>query len=344
MSDPRKVLSPEEGKYRSRAAILSLSLSFVLMLIKFWAHNLTESQAVFSDAMESIVNVLAAAFALFVIYYASKPADQEHPYGHGKAEYFSSAFEGGLISFAGLIIVIEAVNAYIKGVELKNLDLGMIIVFVVGVVNLMLGLFLVRVGKKNNSVALRASGQHVIADFFTSLGVTVGLILVMVTGYQWVDTATALAVGGILIYSGVKIMREAVGSLLDEEDLNTLEELSKVFTQYATEGIIQIHHVKVIRSGWYHHIDAHIVLPEFWDIKTIHQKIFRFEKNVLKNYGYGGEINYHLDPCRRVYCKVCDLKNCPIRTKEFEKRMSVKLDHLRSKEEPEEFRESKHMD
>ncbi|RME14089.1 MAG: cation transporter [Bdellovibrio sp.] len=334
----------KEKRYRIIAAIISVSVSVLLMGIKFWVQNLTGSNAVFSDAMESIVNVLAATLALFIIFYASKPADQDHPYGHGKAEYFSSIFEGGLISFAGLLIIIEAISALIKGSELKELSLGSIIVFAVGVVNLLLGVFLISMGKKNKSSALIASGKHVISDFYTSLGVVLGLLLVKWTGQTWIDPVAALIVASLLIFTGIKVIRESIGNLLDEENIATLEHLSKVFSKHAVNGIIQIHHVKVIRSGYYHHIDAHIVLPEFWNIKMVHEKIYQFEKNFLNDYGHDGEINYHLDPCRRVYCKVCDLKDCPIRQEPFQKRLPVLLDDLRSKEEPPEFREENHKD
>ena len=330
-------LTKEEEKQRNFAAICSLVVGVVLMLLKFWAYNMTRSEAIHSDALESIVNIITAGLAIFVIYYAAKPADTDHPYGHGKVEYFSAAFEGGLISFAAVYIIIEAVRALIGVHEIRELDTGLIIVFGAGVVNLLLGLFLIRQGKKNMSTALKASGHHVISDFVTSAGIILGLLIVKLTGFIWLDAVLAIIVGLYLAYTGFKLVKESVGGLLDAEDLELLEELAGVFQKSMIPGIIQLHHVKIIRSGFYHHIDAHVVLPEFWDVAHVHDKVNEFEKQVIKHYNFQGEMNFHMDPCRRVYCQFCDLENCGIRKEPFKQKMQVNISQLRSKEEPEEF-------
>lgn len=208
---------------------------------------------------------------------------------------------------------------------------------VAGLVNLALGVTVLLVGKKNKSVALEASGKHLMSDFWTSVGVIGGLGLVEWTGLRWIDSVTAILAGMLLVWQGFKLVRKSVGGLLDEEDLEVLNELEEIFTRLATNGIIQIHHVKVIRSGAFHHIDAHLVIPEFWDITQAHQRTTKFERQVISNYPYGGEMNFHLDPCRRAYCQVCDLSDCPVRQEKFRDRMPVKLEHLRSRVEPKEF-------
>lgn len=327
-------LSAKEQRVRKLAALTSLTVGIVLMVVKFWAHNITNSQAIYSDAMESIVNVVAAALALFVVYYASKPLDEDHPYGHGKVEYFSSAFEGGLITFAAVLIVIDAVKKFISGHELSDLGFGLVIVSAAGVANLLLGLFLIRQGKRNGSTALRASGKHVITDFWSSVIIIGGLGLVMVTGFTWLDAALAFLVGVYLAYEGIKLVRESISGLMDEEDPTILEELAKIFEKVEFRGIIQIHHVRVIRSGWYHHIDAHVVLPEFWEVNTVHEVMLKFEKAVIANYKFGGEMNFHIDPCRQVYCHACDLVNCSIRRDKFVKKIPNTVEYLRSQEEP----------
>jgi cation diffusion facilitator family transporter len=319
------------------AAISSLLMGSFLMLFKFWGYSKSGSQAVFSDAMESIVNVIAAGLALFVVYYSAKPVDEDHPYGHGKIEFFSAAFEGGLISFAGVLIVIEAIYALANRQIIHNPRMGLVVVGIAGVINLGLGLVIMRIGKKHNSIALIASGKHLISDFVTSIGVIGGLGLVFLTGFQWIDSATAILAGILLIWEGVKLVRRSVAGLLDEEDPESLAELERIFQKLSFEGIIQIHHLKVIRSGAFHHIDAHLVIPEFWNVTEAHRKTTNFERQVIENYLYGGEMNFHLDPCRRAYCRVCDLKDCPIRYEKFEKRMPVQLEHLRSRVEPNEF-------
>jgi cation diffusion facilitator family transporter len=330
--------SRPDDRYRLFAALVSLVVSLTLMLLKFWAHNLTHSQAVFSDALESVVNVIAAGMALLVVYYGAKPADQDHPYGHGKVEYFSAAFEGGLIAFAAVTIMASAVRTLIVGSELRDLGLGLYVVAVAGMGNLLLGLWLIRVGKKRHSVALRASGHHVITDFWTSVGLIGGLLILQFTGIKWLDSALAMAVSAYFVFTGVRLVRDSVSGLMDAEDLSVLKALADVFSMHAQDGIIQIHHVKVIRSGWFHHIDAHIVVPEFWNVKQTHDRVTEFEQKVIKSYEYEGEMNFHLDPCRQAYCKNCNLENCPIRKENFETRLPMKINQLRSPVEPEEFR------
>jgi cation diffusion facilitator family transporter len=330
-------LNQTEQARRKGAVTASLLVSVVLMTVKFWAHNMTESQAIFSDAMESIVNVLAALVALWVIWYSAKPADQDHPYGHGKIEFFSAAFEGGLIAFASLLIIGEAVRAWWRGETLHRLGEGLILIGGAAVANLLLGLFLRQRGKALQSIALKASASHVISDFWTSVGVIAGLFIVYFTGWEWADPILAAIVGVWLGWTGFRLVREAVGGLMDEEDPQLLRELADVLTMSLKPGIIQIHHVRMIRSGWYHHIDAHVVMPEYWDVKKVHDVINQFERTVIHNYEFGGEMNFHVDPCRRAYCKVCDVKDCPIRAEKFESAMPVKLEHLRSPVEPVEF-------
>lgn len=338
MSVEETLLGPQERKYRAVATWVSLVVGLLLMGAKFWAFGFTGSQAVFSDALESIVNVIAAGLALFVVAYSAKPADRDHPYGHGKIEYFSAAFEGGLITFAAFFIMVESVRAILSGRTPTNLDVGIGVVLAAGVANLILGLFLMRAGKKHHSIALKASGHHVISDFWTSAGVAIGLVLVYFTGFVWIDSVIAFVVAGLLARTGLKLVRESVGGLMDEEDLGILKSLREVLAEYAEGGIIQIHNVKVIRSGWYHHIDAHVVLPEHWTVSETHGQMVRFENNVIKHYEYSGEMNFHVDPCRQSYCQVCDLEDCPIRNEDFIERMPVKLEHLRSEEEPAEYR------
>lgn len=335
-------LSQQEIKERRIASLVSLIVSVILLSIKFWAYDLTNSKAIFSDAMESIVNVIAAALALAVVQYAAKPKDEDHPYGHGKAEYFSAAFEGGLITFAGLFILIDASRALYLGRPLNDLDFGMYLILGAGVGNLLLGLYLDALGKKRGSVALQASAKHVLSDFYTSVGVIIGLILVQWTGFERLDAITAIIVGALLSRSGVKLVRESAGGLMDREDLSALETLAKVFNENVWHGVIQIHHVKIIRAGWYHHIDAHIVLPEFWTISEVHDNINRFEKKVIDSYPFGGEMNFHFDPCGKAYCEVCDLPDCPIRVKAFKQRKTVEIAELRALEEPEQFRRHRH--
>ena len=301
------------------AAWISFICSTLIMIVKFVAYFTTHSQAVLSDAVESIVNVIASLLALFVMRAVAEPADEEHPYGHGKLEYFSAAFEGGLIAFAAIAIAFNAIEAMIRGSKLFELETGMMIVVATAVLNLILGLYLRHTGKKYKSEALNASAAHVLTDVLTSLAVFVGLLLVKFTGLAWIDGVVALIMAASLFGSGYKIVRKSIGSLIDEKDHGALVELAKAFDHNRHLGVIDIHQVKTIRSGRFHHVDAHLVVPEFWDISHAHKVMETFEEEVIKTYPYDGEIAFHLDPCDRTYCRGCDFKDCAVRRHAFEK-------------------------
>ncbi len=292
------------------------------MAIKFGAYQLTQSTAVLSDAVESIVNVIAALVAVFVMRAVAEPADEDHPYGHGKLEYFSAAFEGGLIAFASLVIAVESVRALLRGEGLHQLDTGAGIMMVAGLMNIGLGLHLQSVGKKHKSEALAASGLHVMSDVWTTAGVIAGLAIVHLTGLSWIDPLVALLVAGQLGYSGYKIVRKSAGALMDEIEPESLLELSKAFQSHRQPWVVDIHNIKVIRSGHFHHIDGHLAVPEFWDVAKTHQYAGKFEHDVVETYPFDGEIAFHIDPCERKYCSHCQMPDCPIRQRPFE---SVKI-------------------
>lgn len=302
---------------KKRAALISLIAGTAIMALKFFAYSVTHSSAVLSDATESIVNVLTASFALWIIRFASAPADSEHPYGHGKAESFSSIVEGGMILFAGVVIFIESIRVLINPTPLKSLDLGLVIVVFAALLNLALGLYLKKIGTRNHSQALIASGAHILSDVWTTVGVLIGLVLVLLTGLVWIDGAVALIIGASLAWTGFQIVRKSISVLLDEADPEVLSKLSKSMSEMRSPGVIDIHRVKIIRSGGFHHIDAHIVIPEFWTVSESHHFVGKFEGDIMKAYPIEAEVAFHVDPCDKKYCTQCDLGNCPIRQEQF---------------------------
>src|SRR5437867_10532925 len=206
-----EVLIAEDSRVRVRAGLISLAVSVVLLGAKYQAYLLTRSTAILSDALESIVNVVAAGFALGGLLFAGRPADRNHPYGHGKIEFFSAAFEGGLIAFASILIVYEAVRNLVAGPEVRQIGAGLLIVFGCALVYLPLGLYLVRTGRRYVSLTLIADGQHVLADVWTSAGIIVGLGLVRLTGQAWLDPVVALLVALWLMATGFRLVRHAAG-------------------------------------------------------------------------------------------------------------------------------------
>jgi cation diffusion facilitator family transporter len=324
--EPPSLDRQRDTRVRLRAGMISLVVGGALLWAKFVAYQLTGSTAVLSDALESIVNVIAAIFALGSLVFAGRPADRNHPYGHGKIEYFSAAFEGGLITFAATLILYEAGRGFFQALALRQLDLGLAIILGAGIVNAGLGWFLIRTGRLTQSLTLVADGQHVLSDFWTSLGVTIGLILVKFTGIVWFDPIVAAIVGLNLGRTGLWLVRHAAGGLLDEEDTKLLGKLIKALDAYRMPGIIRIHHLRAIRAGRFTHVDAHLVVPEFWSVERAHALAESFEQRVISACGVEGEIVFHIDPCHRSYCAQCDVMDCPIRVAPFVARPPHSLD------------------
>ncbi len=302
------------------AAILCLVVGVILCLAKFYAYRITLSYAIFSDALESIVNVVSASVALFLIHLSHQPVDDEHPYGHGKAELFSSTFEGGAIALAGILIVIEAVKAFIDGANPQNLNTGLIITIVVGILNGALGVYLYWQGKRQHSAALVASGSHVFSDFLTTVAVLVALFAVKLTGLTWLDPAAAFVVGLWLAYTGFGILRKSTAELMDTRDIEVIKTVAEIFDKHAFSGMIRLHHVRSIRAGRYHHIDADLVVPEFWSIHKAHSQIKILDEIIKQHYPFELELHFHLDPCHVAYCSKCDVTDCPIRKDTFKSR------------------------
>lgn len=302
---------------RLHVTIISLIITCIILGMKFLAYALTDSTALKSDALESVVNVVSAVFTLGAIVFAEKPADKDHPYGHGKIEYFSAAFEGGLISLAAILIMYEAVHAWIDGPQIKQLNVGILLNIGAGCLNGLLGIGLLKAGRHYNSKAIEADGHHVMSDFYTTLGLTIGLLFVKLTGFYWLDAFLAGAIGLILAYTGFKLVKESSNALLDQEDPKFVKFLVATMEKVRPHEVIGVHALRTMRSGRYTHIDIHVAIPEFYSVEKAHDIIDEFGKKTLELSNTVGEFHAHMDPCRRIYCKSCPIENCPIRTAPF---------------------------
>ena len=310
-------LSLDDARIRLRAGLVSLIVASVLLAAKYQAYRMTGSAAVLSDALESIVNVVAAVFALGGLVFSGRPADRNHPYGHGKIEFFSAAFEGGLIAFASVLVVYGAFRSLLRGPEVRQIGLGILIVLGSALVNFGLGVYLVRTGRRHRSLTLVADGQHVLADVWTSGGIVVGLGLVRFTGLAWLDPVVALLVALWLMWTGFKLVRHAAGGLLDEEDPALLNSVLDALQRHLGNGVIRVHHLRAIRSGRFQHVEAHLVVPEFWTVERAHDLSEEVAARTMRDLGVEGEMVFHTDPCHRIYCAVCDLTDCPIRREPY---------------------------
>lgn len=302
-----------EQRFRVRVALLSIGAGACVLGLKYLSYLLSGSVALKSDAIESIVNVVAAVFALGAVVFAGKPADKEHPYGHGKIEHFSAAFEGGLIALAAAFILLEAAKGLIYGVELKNLGRGLAVNLLAGVLNGLLGWYLLAQGRKTRSKALEADGHHILSDFWTTVGIATGLLAVKFTGLKWLDPVMAMVVGLLLARTGFRLVRESSQALLDMEDPDMLGQVLEAMNRVRSWDIIALHEMRTFRSGRFTHVDVHMVVPEYYPVRQAHDLCEGFGKRALENAGIEGEVHTHVDPCGRLYCDRCPAQSCDIR-------------------------------
>lgn len=292
-----------------------------LFIAKLLAWHLTNSDAVFSDAMESIVNIVAGFLGLYSLYVAAKPRDTGHPYGHGKAEFVTSGIEGGLIIFAGIIIIVQAVDSLLHGNVPKKLDWGILIVGVTAGINYLMGYISYKKGIRENSLVLQSSGKHLQSDTFTTLGVVLSLVLVYFTKIYWIDAVVALLFGGYIIFIGYQIIRKSLSGIMDEADVRLLTKLSKLLNENRQRDWVDIHNVRIQQHGSELHIDAHLTLPWYYDLRTAHNEMEEVYKLIGKNSERTIEFNFHLDDCKPFSCEICELWECKVRQHSFKKKI-----------------------
>lgn len=305
--------SENQIKERSKAAFVSLGVGVTLCCIKLLAWYWTGSSAIMSDALESFINVASALVALAAVAVSARPADDTHPYGHGKIEFFSSGVEGAMILLAGLAICVHSVYALATGVELHDLGTGLSLVVGAGLANLALGLYLIRTGKASHSEALVASGHHVLSDVWTSVGIIAGVALVFVTGMEWLDPLCAIAAGLWIFRSGYLIVRRAIGMLMDEADPVLLGRIAGALSAARRDGWIVPHRLRAWRSGATVRVDFHLIMPFYWSLERTHG-----EEHALHDALKGGlsepmEVIVHTEPCFPACCHICGVADCPVR-------------------------------
>jgi cation diffusion facilitator family transporter len=300
-------------KSQKRIIILSLSVSTLLMLVKFFAYFITSSNAILTDAAESIVNVLASAFAFYSIYLSSQPRDINHPYGHGKVEFFAVFVEGSLISMAGLLIIFKSTYAIFYPHPITNISEGTLIIGATGLINLLLGLYLINSGKKLNSITLQADGKHLLTDAVSSAGLVAGLILISFTGIYVLDSLLSMALGCYVCYSGYRLVRKSVGGLMDESDLTKVEAIIAVLQANRQSSWIDVHNLRTQQYGSDLHIDCHITLPYYFDLNQAHEQVSALDALVNNHIFEDTEFFIHTDPCIPQCCHYCRMENCEVR-------------------------------
>lgn len=300
-----------------KAIVLALCISIVLMLAKFIAYFITHSNAILTDAAESIVNVLASSFAFYSIYLATLPKDENHPYGHGKVEFFSAFIEGTLIAIAGVIIIFKSGYDLIYPKAITQLFEGAAIIGVTGLVNLWVGYHLINTGKKYRSITLEADGKHLLTDAVTSAGLVVGVILIKLTGVFWLDSVISILLGLYILYNGYKLTRKSVGGLMDESNVGLVKDIIAILQDNREEPWIDVHNLRAQQYGADLHIDCHVTLPYYFDLNRVHKEISAIDHLINGNAHHKTELFVHADPCLPACCNYCKVEACPVRQEPF---------------------------
>lgn len=307
-------------------------LAIVLFAIKLTAYFLTTSVAVLTDALESIVNIIAGLMGLYSLNLSAKPRDKDHPYGHGKIEFISSAIEGTLVCMAGVIIIVEATGALFHPKSIHQLDSGIILISITAFINFMVGTICVRQGKKSNSIVMVSSGKHLQSDTYSTLGIIVGLILIMVTKIEWLDSVVAMVFALLILYTGYKIIRRSLAGIMDEADLELLKSMVTVLNQRRRENWIDLHNLRIIKFGPVIHMDAHLTVPWYLNVNEAHVEIDALAGLVREEFGESLELFVHSDGCLDFSCKICVKKECHVRKFPFEQKIEWTTENISSNE------------
>lgn len=319
---------PEQMKRKVRIMQWMLLFSITLMGLKFYAWYITDSNAILTDAFESIVNVVAGAFAMFSMMYAARPRDEDHPYGHGKIEFVSAGFEGALVLLAGCFIFFESIKGFINPHEIIQPVVGAWLSGASGLLNFVMGYFLVRRGKKQHSSLMEANGKHLISDTISSIGLVVGMILIHFTGIGWIDNALALLLAIYLFYTGFKIVRESLASLLDEQDEEKIKQLIRILNEKRRPVWIDMHNLRILKYGSMLHVDAHITLPWYMSLEEAHAEVEAVQHLLEAEMGAEMELFIHADPCIELSCSICPVDNCAQRKSAMEKRLTWTTENM----------------
>ena len=298
-----------------------VAVAVLLFAIKILAYFITRSVSVLTDALESIANVGAGFIGLFSLYISAQPKDQNHPYGHGKAEFLSAGVEGSLIIIAGFAIIYKSIYSLLYPEPLRQLDQGMILIGITAVINYAMGSVSVYRGKKNNSLALIASGRHLQSDTYSTLGIIGGLILIYFTKLLWLDSAIALFFAVIIIITGYRIIRSSIAGIMDEADLGLLKKMVELLDKNRQENWVDLHNLRVIKFGGQLHVDCHLTVPWYLNVHEAHGEIDKLAALIKNEFGNSIELFVHSDGCLYFQCNICSKHDCHVRQKPFESRV-----------------------
>lgn len=305
-----------------------LIVAVVIFSIKIAAWFYTNSLAILTDALESIVNILAGALGLYSLFIASKPRDQDHPYGHGKAEFLSSAAEGIFILIAGLYIIYQAIRSFFIPHEVVEIRGGIILMALTAIINYVVGFVCEKKGRRNHSFQLIAAAKHLKTDTISTIAVIIGLFLIYFTGIQYLDGIVALIAAGFIIVTGARVLRTSIGGMMDEADEALLEKMVALLNEKRNENWIDLHNVRIIQYGNTLHCDCHLTVPWYLNVREGHAEITLLAQVISDEFGSSVEMFAHTDPCVDYSCRICSKSNCHVRKHPMERRITWTVENI----------------
>lgn len=292
---------------KSRFALLSVGAALTTLALKFTAYALTGSVGILSDALESLVNLAGALIALTALRVAAKPADRTHPYGHDKAEYFSSGVEGTLILIAAASIAYAAIERLLHPVPLEKLNWGLVVAGSASLLNFIVARALLSAAKRYDSITLEADAQHLLTDVWTSVGVIVGLLALTVTGWQWLDSVIALAVAAHIVITGIGLVRRSIDGLMDYNlPTDELAQLEAILNRHRDQ-FVTYHRLRARKSGSRRFIDLHLVVPGARSVQEAHDLCERVERDIERALPHAS-VTIHIEPAEDAASYDDDLK------------------------------------
>ncbi len=274
---------------------LSLAVGFAMLVGKLAAYFMTHSAAVFSDAAESVIHVIAVGFASFSLRLSTRPASHHFLYGYERITFFSAGFEGALIVVAAIAILFESIHEWLAGLQLQRLGSGVVLILAAGIINAALGFYLIRTGRRANSLILEANGKHVLTDSLTSFGVVAGLGLVLLTHWKPFDPIVAIVVGVNILWSGGRLVWQSAVGLLDYSDPEAGRKIREHLDTLCTELDIQYHGVRFRTTGYRQIIEVHLLFPRLTSVSEAHALATILEERLPAELGTPAEVITHLE-------------------------------------------------
>lgn len=320
----------QQARQNLRVQFWVTVLGTLLFILKITAYYYTHSLSILTDALESIVNVIAGFIGLYSLYIAAKPGDKEHPYGHGKAEFISAAIEGALIVAAGVLVIYETVVNILNKETPARLDTGILLVGITAIVNYIAGSICIKTGNKNKSLALQASGKHLQTDTYSTLAIIAGLVLIYFTHLVWLDKLVAFAMSLFIMYNGYTIIRSSLAGIMDEADMQLLADFIALLNKNRQENWVDLHNLRVIKYGAHLHVDCHLTVPWYLNVHEAHTAVEALNKLIKEEFGQSIELFVHTDGCMPFSCSICAKADCTQRQSAFQQKINWDIDNVLS--------------